>query len=180
MRPHGGAHDPPTPTTGGSPDDEPAAIHYFSHRELGRCTTVVTDISRGNGAKILIVDDARAVVDELSVELGRCGYDVVSAANGIEAQQRLREHPDTKLAIVDLNMPRMGGQELLEQVRRLEGLQHLPIVILTTDKASANLEKAMTGGATGWVLKPYDPERLLETIGKIVSGQHRKTTAPHE
>ncbi len=118
--------------------------------------------------KILVVDDAAAVVDQLSETLRSGGYDVVTAHDGLEAKHRLREHPSTKLAIVDLHMPRMGGQELLEHIRQIEGLEDLPIVILTTDKAPANLGKAMSKGATGWILKPHDPERLLQAIDRIL------------
>ncbi|MGB1700426.1 MAG: response regulator, partial [Nannocystaceae bacterium] len=105
----------------------------------------------------------------LSSELVAGGFDVISAADGVEAGVRLADHPDIALAIVDLHMPRMNGHQLIEQVRRDLGLKDLPIVMLTTDKGPDNLGRAVDTGATGWVLKPYDPERLLETIRRIIA-----------
>ena len=124
--------------------------------------------TREQPIKILVVDDAATVVEQLTANLRGGGYDVVTAHDGLEAKLRLCEHPDIQLAIVDLHMPRMDGQELVEHIRNINGLEDRPIVVLTTDKAPANLDKAMSKGATGWILKPHDPERLLQAIERIL------------
>ncbi len=120
--------------------------------------------------KVLVVDDAAALVEQLTTDLGDGGYSVVTAHDGIEAKLRLREHSDIELVIVDLHMPLMDGQALLEDIRGIEGLEDLPVVVLTTDKVPVNLGRAMSKGATGWILKPYDRERLLQAIARIVGG----------
>ena len=120
------------------------------------------------GATILLVDDSDAVLEHLSGEFLKRGYRPVTARDGVEAQALLAQHSDVSLAIVDLHMPNMNGQELLEHVRAIPGLEKLPVVILTTDRKPANLDRAVMSGATGWVLKPYEPERLIDTVGKII------------
>lgn len=120
------------------------------------------------GSTILIVDDSDAVLEHLSGEFRKRGYAPLTARDGIEAQAQLAQAPDVSLAIVDLHMPNMNGQELLEHVRGIPGLEKLPVVILTTDRKPANLDRAVMSGATGWVLKPYEPERLIDTVGKII------------
>ena len=125
--------------------------------------------TKSDGTKILIVDDADAVLAHLSKALADAGFEPVVASDGVEAQAQLARHPDIRLAVVDIHMPRMNGQQLLEHVRSLEGFQDLPVVMLTTDRKPANLNRAMSTGATGWVLKPYDPERLIESFHRIIA-----------
>ena len=118
--------------------------------------------------RILLVDDSESMLQTLGKDFQAGGYTPVMARDGIEAKAQLERHPDIVLAIVDLHMPRMNGQELLEHVRTIPGLESLPIVMLTTDRNPANLDRAVKGGAVGWVLKPYLSDRLVETVGKII------------
>ena len=116
---------------------------------------------------VLLVEDNQELRDLLQEAISAWGYDSKTAVDGIGALEKLAEdHFD--IVITDIHMPRMDGQELVEHIRDINGLEDLPIVVLTTDKAPANLDKAMSKGATGWILKPHDPERLLQAIERIL------------
>ena len=95
--------------------------------------------------------------EELMEELQSCD------GAGVEGRPAA---PD--LIILDLNMPRKDGREALREIKADRRLRRIPVVILTTDRKPANLDRAVMSGATGWVLKPYEPERLIDTVGKII------------
>lgn len=118
---------------------------------------------------ILTVDDSRTMRDMLSMTLGDAGYDVVQAENGAAAAEMLKDcSPDA--IITDINMPVLDGFGFIEQVRADERLRAVPILVLTTESEPERKAKAREAGATGWIVKPFDPEKLLEALRRVGVG----------
>lgn len=118
-------------------------------------------------ASILAVDDSEAIRTLMKVVLESAGHMVFIKANGREALDWARDHT-VDLVITDLNMPEMGGMSLVGHLRRLEGYKNKPILVITTETADYKKQKAKTVGATGWIAKPVDKERLLAAVERTV------------
>jgi two-component system chemotaxis response regulator CheY len=117
-------------------------------------------------SRILAVDDTRALLNMLKSCLERGGHEVVTAKDGAEAMERLREHrPD--LVITDLNMPRMNGLEFIEAARREPEGRALPMLLLTTETAQELKDRAKEVKATGWLTKPFDPDQILGLVDQL-------------
>ena len=95
------------------------------------------------------------------------GFDVVEAEHGQDALDKLRG-ASVDLIITDLNMPVMDGITLIENVRKQPAMKSKPILMLTTEGLAAKKEQGKAAGATGWIIKPFDPEKLLQTIAKVL------------
>jgi two-component system chemotaxis response regulator CheY len=115
---------------------------------------------------ILTVDDSRTIRDMLAVTLTAAGYDVVQAEDGVEALERLRDTRPSAI-VTDINMPRMDGFELIEEVRRDSAHKGTPILVLTTESEPERKARAKQAGATGWIVKPFNPEKLLEALRRV-------------
>lgn len=118
-------------------------------------------------ARILAVDDSAAMRQIVGVTLKGAGYEVITAEDGVEALDFARRET-VDLVITDVNMPRMDGISLVRELRQLAGYRLIPLLVLTTE---ASLEKKLEGksaGATGWVVKPFNSERLLATVAKVL------------
>ncbi len=99
--------------------------------------------------------------------LEEAGYDVVTGSDGEDALQYLNgQHLD--LVITDLHMPRMNGLELIEEIRKQKAYRFVPILFLTTETHPELKRKAKAAGATGWITKPFDKEKLLQIIKKVI------------
>ncbi|MBM3097990.1 response regulator [Gluconobacter cerinus] len=116
---------------------------------------------------IMIVDDSRTIRNFLKNILQESGYNVCSAEDGLDALEKLKMF-DPNIIITDLNMPRMGGLELVKKLRSGPKTQYLPILFLTTEGGPEVRKKGRESGATGWLLKPFNAERLLETIERVL------------
>ena len=117
--------------------------------------------------RILFVDDSASMREMVSFTLKGAGYDVTEKADGIEALDYARDNP-VDLVITDINMPNMDGITLITELRKLETYRFTPILTLTTE---GGMEKKMEGkkaGATGWIVKPFDPDSLLSTIQRVL------------
>jgi two-component system chemotaxis response regulator CheY len=115
---------------------------------------------------ILTVDDSRTIRDMLKVTLSAAGYDVVQAEDGVEALERLRDARPAAI-VTDINMPRMDGFELIEKVRGGADHRRTPILVLTTESEPDRKARAKQAGATGWIVKPFDPEKLLDALRRV-------------
>jgi len=117
--------------------------------------------------KVLVVDDAVTMRQMVSFTLKRGGYDVIEAEHGQDALNKL-QGTTVDLVITDLNMPVMDGITLIQNLRLLPTMKSKPILMLTTEGLAAKKEQGKAAGATGWVVKPFDPEKLLLTISKVL------------
>jgi two-component system chemotaxis response regulator CheY len=118
-------------------------------------------------ARILAVDDSAAMRQMVGATLKGAGYEVITANDGQEALDWARKET-VDLVLTDVNMPRMDGIELVRALRALESYRLTPLLVLTTE---AGLERKLEGkaaGATGWVVKPFNPDRLLATVAKVL------------
>jgi two-component system chemotaxis response regulator CheY len=117
--------------------------------------------------KILVVDDSETVRLEVGRALKAAGYGVVEAADGVEGLERTSAEA-LDLVLLDVNMPRMGGLEMLEELRKTEGSRKVPVLILTTEVQDSMIERAKRAGASGWIYKPPQMDLLVKTVNKLV------------
>lgn len=115
---------------------------------------------------VLVVDDDDDIRTMLGWVLEANGYRVACAADGDAALEWLRTHDPPRLALVDLMMPKIDGDDLVREIRRLPGFAGLPIVIVSGHGAAA--ESARAAGAVGWLAKPVELDELLETVARFV------------
>ncbi len=117
---------------------------------------------------ILTVDDSATIRELLLSELSGLGYRVTQAEDGINGLEMLSlELPD--VIITDITMPRMDGIGFIQNVRRDERYKATPILVLTTESDPDIKDRAKRAGATGWIVKPFDPRKLAEAIRKVTA-----------
>ena len=116
---------------------------------------------------ILAVDDSASIRQMVAYTLKSAGYDVVEAMDGEDALAKAKAKP-MNLVLTDQNMPRMDGLTLVRSLRRLPGYRTAPILMLTTESGDAIKSQGRAAGATGWLVKPFDPKRLLEVVQKVI------------
>ena len=117
--------------------------------------------------KILIVDDSESIREVVSFTLENEGYNILSAVDGKDALNHLDGNP-VDLIITDLHMPNMNGIELIKEVRTMEAYKRVPILFLTTESQAAKKMEAKEAGATGWIIKPFVPAKLIAAINKVI------------
>ena len=120
--------------------------------------------------KIMIVDDSATMLMSLRSSLEMSGFTVEAASDGLKAMSRLQSGYRPDLIITDINMPNMGGLELIGKARALPGMRFTPILALTTESQQAKRDEAKRNGATGWLVKPISPVDLLKVIKQVVPG----------
>ncbi len=118
---------------------------------------------------ILTVDDSRTMRELLRSALVEAGFNILQAEDGIHGLEVLRENALPDVIITDINMPRMNGLEFIEAVRADRGLRAIPIIVLTTESDPAKKDRARNAGATGWIVKPFDPQRLVGAINRVAA-----------
>ncbi len=119
-------------------------------------------------ATILAVDDSASMRQMVSFTLKGAGYDVIEAVDGVDALGKAKgSSPDAVLT--DVNMPNMDGITLIQELRKLPNYKHTPMLMLTTESSGDMKAKGKTAGATGWLVKPFNPDQLLATIKKVIS-----------
>ena len=116
---------------------------------------------------IMTADDSSSVRQMVSFTLKQAGYSVVEAINGNDAISKIKTTP-IHMLISDLNMPGMDGLELIKQVRAMPQYKFIPIIMLTTESQADMKQKGKAAGATGWIVKPFQPEQLLSVIKKVL------------
>ncbi len=118
-------------------------------------------------ASILIVDDSASMRQMVSFTLKGAGYEVVEATDGMVALEIAKTRA-FGLILTDVNMPNMDGISLIRELRNLSDYKFTPILMLTTESGVDRKQEGKVAGATGWIVKPFDPERLLDTIQKVL------------
>ena len=117
--------------------------------------------------RVLTVDDSRTILAMLRHTLTNAGFEVLQAEDGQQGLDVLnRESVD--IVITDINMPVMDGIEFIRNVRASGQHQSLPILILTTETSQEKRDQGKSAGGTGWIVKPYDPDKLSSVIHRVV------------
>ena len=119
---------------------------------------------------ILIVDDSVTMLMSLKSSLALGGYQVESASNGQQALDKLKGGLKPALILTDINMPVMGGLEMIGKVRALPGCRFFPILTLTTESETTKRDEGKRAGATGWLVKPVSGNDLIAVIKKVLPG----------
>ena len=118
--------------------------------------------------RVLTVDDSASMRALLNHALSTNGFDVVQADDGVHGLEVLEgETPD--VIITDINMPRLDGFGFIEGVRKDERHRAVPILVLTTESDSTKKERARAAGATGWIVKPFNPTKLVDAIRRVAA-----------
>ncbi len=117
--------------------------------------------------KILIVDDSRTIRQQVGFTLTKEGFEVVEAEDGQDGLTKLQANADISMIVSDVNMPNMGGLEMVEAIRQIEQFKFLPIIMLTTESSGDKVDRAKKAGASGWLVKPFNPEQLVGAVKKL-------------
>jgi two-component system, chemotaxis family, chemotaxis protein CheY len=115
---------------------------------------------------ILIVDDSASMRQMVAFTLKGAGYDVVEAVDGADGLSKAKGKA-FNIVVTDVNMPNMDGITLIKELRALPGYKFTPLLLLTTESADDKKQAGKAAGATGWMVKPFNPEQLLATIKKV-------------
>jgi two-component system chemotaxis response regulator CheY len=117
--------------------------------------------------QVLTVDDSGSVRQMVSFTLRNAGYAVTEAADGRQGLEKAKGQK-FDLVITDLNMPVMGGIEMITGMRQLPGYSFTPILMLTTESQPEKKDAGRKAGATGWIVKPFQAEQLIAVVQKLV------------
>ena len=117
--------------------------------------------------KVIVIDDSQAVRAQVSLVLTTAGYDVIEAEDGVQGAGAIQANRDASLAICDVNMPNLGGLDMLDLVRADKAVPDFPVIMLTTEGRPDLIDRAKKAGAKGWVVKPFKPNLLLAAVKKI-------------
>ncbi len=116
---------------------------------------------------ILVVDDSESIREVVGFTLEKEGYHVIRGINGKDALTRFQE-AYIDMVITDLYMPEMDGLEFIREIRKNELNKHIPILFLTTESQLQKKEEARQAGATGWIVKPFIPEKLIIAVKRVL------------
>ena len=118
--------------------------------------------------RILTIDDSRTIRDMLNLTLSEAGFEVIQAVDGEDGIDVLEKQQDrVDVIITDINMPKMDGYGVIRHIRGQSRYNGVPVLVLTTESEKEKRNVAKEAGATGWMVKPFDPERLIATINKV-------------
>ena len=117
--------------------------------------------------RILAIDDSPTMRSLVAAALEPTGFELHLAEDGVAGIARLTQ-ADPHLVITDINMPRMDGFGVIEAVRATPTHASIPILVLTTESGAALKDRARRAGATGWIVKPFDDARLIDTINRVL------------
>ncbi len=116
---------------------------------------------------VLTVDDSASIRQMVTFTLKSSGYTVIEAADGQEGLDKAKAN-SVNLILTDQNMPKMDGLTLIKSLRALPQYKATPILMLTTESSDAMKAQGKAAGATGWLVKPFDPQKLLEVVKKVI------------
>jgi two-component system chemotaxis response regulator CheY len=116
---------------------------------------------------ILVVDDSESIREVVGYTLEQEGYRVIRGTNGKDALTRFNES-EIDMVITDLYMPEMDGLEFIREIRKSDQNKHIPILFLTTESQLQKKEEARQAGATGWIVKPFVPDKLIVAVKRVL------------
>jgi two-component system chemotaxis response regulator CheY len=117
---------------------------------------------------ILAVDDSASIRQMVNFTLKSAGYEVVEAIDGQDGLDKAK-YCQANLVLTDQNMPRMDGITLIKSLRQMSQYRGVPILVLTTESSDEMKAKGRAAGATGWLVKPFNPQRLLDVVAKVLA-----------
>jgi two-component system chemotaxis response regulator CheY len=117
---------------------------------------------------ILTVDDSRTIREMLRTALSEAGMEVLQAEDGMHGLEML-ENQTPDVIVTDINMPRLDGFGFIEAVRGNDQYRAIPILVLTTESMDEKKDRARRAGATGWIVKPFDPVKLVNAINRVAA-----------
>jgi len=115
----------------------------------------------------LVVDDSVSIRQMVTFTLQSAGFTTIEGSNGVEALAATT-NKSVDLVVTDLNMPQMDGITLVKELRKRPGFKFTPILLLTTESQEAKKQEGKAAGATGWMVKPFQPDQLLSVVNKVV------------
>jgi two-component system chemotaxis response regulator CheY len=116
---------------------------------------------------ILAIDDSASIRQMVAFTLKSSGYEVTDAVDGMDGLDKAKAKT-YNLILTDQNMPRMDGLTLIKNLRAMPQYKTTPILMLTTESSDAMKQQGRTAGATGWLVKPFDPQKLIEVVKKVI------------
>lgn len=116
---------------------------------------------------ILAIDDSASIRQMVSFTLKSSGYEVTEAIDGMDGLDKAKTKT-YNLILTDQNMPRMDGLTLIKTLRAMPQYKTVPILMLTTESSDAMKQQGRSVGATGWLVKPFDPQKLIEVVKKVI------------
>jgi len=119
--------------------------------------------------KVLIVDDSEVIRQQLSRALNEAGLQTVEASDGVEGLERVAEHTDLALLVLDINMPRMNGLEMLDALKKDPKSAALPVLILTTEAQNSMVARARQAGAKAWLIKPVKMDMFVGVVQRFAA-----------
>jgi two-component system chemotaxis response regulator CheY len=117
--------------------------------------------------RVLAVDDSPTIRQLVKMTLVRAGYDVVEAEDGAQGLKKASEEA-FDLVLSDINMPVMTGMEMLRGLRKLDQYKFTPVIMITTESQPEKKQEGKAAGATGWIVKPFEPDQLLAVVTKVL------------
>ena len=116
---------------------------------------------------ILIAEDSESIRQLVTFTLKGAGFNVIEAIDGQDALDKI-EGNNADLVVTDFNMPNMGGVELTKALRGIQAYQFTPIIMLTTESQKEKVIEGKNAGISGWIIKPFTPEKLIEIINRLI------------
>lgn len=115
----------------------------------------------------LVVDDSTSMRQMVAFTLQQAGFQVIEGSDGQDALGKV-SGKSVNLVVTDLNMPVMDGITLIKELRKIPNFKFTPILMLTTESQDSKKQEGKSAGATGWLVKPFNPDQLLQVVAKIV------------
>lgn len=119
--------------------------------------------------QILAVDDSPSMRKMVAFTLQEAGFHVIEAVDGEDALEKAQQHQGISVVLADQNMPRLDGLSLTRKLRCLDNFRKTPILILTTESSDEMKQAGRAAGATGWLVKPFDPAKLVDVIRRVAT-----------
>lgn len=116
--------------------------------------------------RVLVVDDSETVRNQVGRALTQAGFEVTGASDGLDGLEKSKDGLFS-LVLLDVNMPRMSGLDLLEKLREQESTKEVPALVLTTEVQESLVDRAKRAGAAGWIVKPVKMELLVAAAHKV-------------
>lgn len=118
-------------------------------------------------SRILAVDDSASMRQMVAYTLQQAGFEVAEAADGVEGLA-LAQKERFNLVLCDVNMPNMDGLSMVRALRQVPDYKFTPMLMLTTESGPEKKAEGKAAGATGWLVKPFNPEQLIATVNKVL------------